>query len=64
MKVLRMGKEILPAVFSVIFEATSKFLIVFVRLILRKVGTEGFTRSGQQIDIRYEFEHTFKGFRV
>ena len=37
MKVLRMGKEILPAVFSVIFEATSKFLIVFVRLILRKV---------------------------
>ena len=30
--------------FSVTFETTGKFIIVFVRLILRKVGVEVFTR--------------------
>ena len=42
--------------FSVTFETTGKFLIVFVRLILRKMGVDGFTRPHQESDIRYEFE--------
>ena len=42
--------------FSVIFPATSKFLIVLVRLILGKVGVDGFTGPGWETDIRYEFD--------
>ena len=41
--------------FLVIFERTSKFVIVFVRLISGKVGVDGFTRARQEIDVRYEF---------
>ena len=52
--------------FSVIFLATSKFLIVLVRLILGKVGVDGFTGPGWETDIRYEFDLKilFSGFRV
>ena len=42
--------------FSVTYETTSKFLIVFVRLILRKVVVDGFSRPRQEIDIRYGFD--------
>ena len=42
--------------FSLIFETTSKFLIVFVKLILGKVGVDGFTAPRREIDIRYEFD--------
>ena len=42
--------------FSVTFETTGKFLIVFVRLILGKKEVEGFTGRRQKSDIRYEFE--------
>ena len=42
-------------VFSVTFETTSKFLFVYVRLILGKVGVDRVTGSRQEIDIRYEF---------
>ena len=42
--------------FSVTFQTTGKFLIVFVRLILGKMGVDGFTRPHQESDIRYEFE--------
>ena len=38
------------------FETTGEFLIVFVRLILGKVGVDGFTERGRESDIRYEFE--------
>ena len=38
-----------------IFEITCKFLIVFVRLILEKVETDGFTGPRQEMDIRCEF---------
>ena len=41
--------------FSVIFETTSKFLFAFVRLILARVGVDGFTGPRQEIDVRYEF---------
>ena len=41
--------------FSVIFEITSKFLTDFVRLILGKVGMDGFMEPRREIDIRYEF---------
>ena len=42
--------------FSVTLQTTGKFLIVFVRLILGKIGVDGFTRPYQESDIRYEFE--------
>ena len=45
--------------FSVIFKITSKYLIGFVRLILGKVGVDGFTGPRREIDMRYEF-----GFKV
>ena len=38
--------------FSVTFETTGKFLIVFVRLILRKVGVDVFTGESE---VRYKF---------
>ena len=38
------------------FEATSKFPVVFVRLILGKNGVNGVTGSRREIDIRYEFD--------
>ena len=41
--------------FPVIFKITSKFLIVFVGLILGKMMVEGFNRPQQETDIRYEF---------
>ena len=41
--------------FSVTFERTGKFLIVFVRLILGKVGVDGFTRPRRKSGIRDEF---------
>ena len=42
--------------FSVKFERTGKFLIVFLRLILGKVWVDGFTGSLREGDIRYEFD--------
>ena len=36
------------------FETTSKFVIVFVRLILIKMGVDRFTGPGLKIDIKYE----------
>ena len=42
--------------FSVILETASTFLIVFVRLILGKVGLDGFTGPRREIDIRHEFD--------
>ena len=49
--------------FSMIFEITSKFHIVFVKLMIDKVGVDGFTRPRQETDIRYEFslKVTLKG---
>ena len=38
--------------FSVTFETTGKFLIVYVRLILRKVGVDIFTESRRESDVR------------
>ena len=37
------------------FEITSKFVILFVRLILRKLGFDGFTGPRRKIEGRYEF---------
>ena len=37
---------------SVAFERTCQFVIVFVRLILGKVGVDGFTGPGRESDIR------------
>ena len=42
--------------FSVTFKTTGKFYNVFVRLILGKVGVDGFTEPCRESDIRYEFE--------
>ena len=42
--------------FSLIFKTTSKFLIPFVRLILGRVGVEGFTEPQRKTDTRYEFD--------
>ena len=42
--------------FFVTFETTGKFLIVFVTLILRKVGVDGFTGPRRESDIRYQFD--------
>ena len=36
----------------VTFETTGKFLIVFVRLILGKVGLDGFTAPRRESDVR------------
>ena len=41
---------------SVIFETTSKFLIVFARLILGEKGVDGVIEPRREIDIRYEFD--------
>ena len=38
--------------FSVTFETTGKFLIVFVRLILGNVRLDGFTGPRQESDVR------------
>ena len=38
------------------FETTSKFLTVFVRLILEKMGVDRFIESRRESDIRYKFE--------
>ena len=42
--------------FSVIFEIKKKFLIVFVRLILRKVRVGRFVGPRREIDIKDEFD--------
>ena len=39
---------------SVIFEI-SKFQVVFLRLVFRKVGVDRVTEPQREIDIRYEF---------
>ena len=39
-----------------IIEATGKFLTIFVRLILGKVGVETFTGTRQKSDLRQENE--------
>ena len=39
-----------------IFETASKFLTVFVGLILGKKEVDGFTGPQRESDIRYEFE--------
>ena len=39
--------------FSVTLEKTGKFLIVFVRLVLRKRGVDGFTKPRRECGIRY-----------
>ena len=41
---------------SVTFEAIGNFLVVFVRLILGKVGVDGVTGPRREIDIRYKFD--------
>ena len=41
---------------SVTFETTGKFVIVFVRLILRKLGVDGFTGPRRESGIRYEYD--------
>ena len=38
--------------FSVTFETTGKFLIVFVRLTLEKMGVDGFTGPRRESDVR------------
>ena len=42
--------------FPVTFKTTGKSVIVFVRLILGKVGVDGFTGPLRESDIRYEFD--------
>ena len=42
--------------FSVIFEITGKFFIVFLRLILGIKGVDGVTGPRWETDIRYEFD--------
>ena len=51
--------------FLVIFERTSKFVIVFVKLIMGKVRVEVFTGYLREIDIRYEFslKKVIKGWK-
>ena len=41
--------------FSVTFETTGKFLIIFVRLIFDKKRVDGVTGPRWEIDIRYDF---------
>ena len=38
-----------------IYEIKSKFLVAFVKLILGKVGVDGFTGQQQEEDITYDF---------
>lgn len=38
------------------FQATSKFVIVFFRLILPEVGVDGFTEPREEIDVKYEID--------
>ena len=38
-----------------IYEIKSKFLVAFVKLILGKVGVDGFTGPQQEEDITYDF---------
>ena len=38
------------------FETADKFLIVFVRLMLGKVGVDGFSGPQRESDIRNEFD--------
>ena len=59
-KTLRCTWRILQ-LFSVVFQTTTKFVIVFVRLILGKVEVDGFNGSRQKTDFRSEF---LKGFIV
>ena len=47
------------ATFSVILQTTGKFVFFFLRMILGKVGINGFSASLRKIDVRYEF-----GFKV
>ena len=49
--------------FLVTFETTGKFVIVLVRLILVKLGADGFTGPRRESDIRYEcnFKIALKG---
>ena len=42
--------------FSVIFETANKFVIIFVGLMLEKVGVDGFSGSRREIDIKHEFD--------
>ena len=42
--------------FSVTFEKTGKLLIVILRLILGKVGVDGFSGPRRESRIRYEFD--------
>ena len=63
------GLEVEIETFSVIraffnnFEITSKFPVVFVKLMIDKVGVDGFIGPRQETDIRYEFslKVTLKG---
>ena len=50
------GNRVYWSHFSMTFETTGKFLIVFVRLILPKVGVDVFTGPRRERDIKYEFE--------
>ena len=45
--------------FSVIFQTTGKFLIVFIRLILEKVGIDRFLGPRRESDIGYKL-----GFKI
>ena len=42
--------------FSVTYYTTGKFLIVFIRLILGKVGVDGFLAPRRESDIRYKID--------
>ena len=57
MKDLREHMENMQS-FSLIFETTNKFVIVFVRLILGKMGVDRFTGPRPKTDVRYEFDFT------
>ena len=46
------GSRVYCTHFSVTFETTGKFLIVFVRLILGKVGVDVFTGPRRESDVR------------
>ena len=53
LKGVRVEIEIFTAFFSVIFETTSKYQIVILRLVFGKVGVDKVSRSRQQVNIRY-----------
>lgn len=50
------GHRVFGSHFSVIFETPSKFVIVFVRLILGKLWVDRFTGPRWKINIRYRFD--------